>query len=144
MRVALTRRAKECLAELQEACGCLSVREIVEGALWGSEGPGRELTEREWDEALGRDRWAFLRERGTRADTIPATEVVGWLRARTAEREEDEEQLAAVYLGEDASRHVELFVRAGVYGSAEEAVEAALSAAVLFRVQLPDPTVERW
>jgi len=66
------------------------------------------------------------------------------LRARIAEREEDEELLAAVYLGEDASRHVELFVRAGVYGSAEEAVEAALSAAVLFRVQLPDPTVERW
>jgi hypothetical protein len=69
--------------------------------------------------------------------TYSADEVSAHLRAYIEERardldawHQDRAVPAAISLGPEATTHVDVFIRAGVYASPEEAVEAALAAAV--------------
>lgn len=133
MQVQLTERAREHLRELARGRDFRSPAAVVEAALWGPDGPTRELSDRAWDRALDRDRWALRRSGAFRSGEEVATELRGLMAEWKREQEawdSDKTVPNVLHLSDEAFRHIDVFVKAGMYSSHEDAVEATLLSAL--------------
>ena len=133
MQVQLTERAREHLRELARGRCFRSPAAVIEAALWGADGPARELSDREWNRALDRDRWASTRSGPGRTGDQVSSELRGLMAEWQREQEawdEDETVPALVHLCDEAFRHIDVFVKAGVYASHADAIEATLLSAL--------------
>lgn len=133
MEVALSEAARELVRELARGRCFRSPEAVIEAALWGPDGPARELSDRDWDRALDRDRWALARSGASRSGDESLARIrmlmAEWQREQKA-WEEDGTVPAVVHLSDEASRHIDVFVKAGLYSSHAEAVEATLLSAL--------------
>ena len=133
MQVHLTERAREHVRQLARGRNYRSPAAVVEAALWGPDGPERELSDQEWNRALDRDRWALTRpERGRSAEEV-VTNLRGLIAQWKQEQDEwdkNETVPAVIHLSDEAFRYIDAFVKAGMYASPEDAVERTLLSAL--------------
>jgi hypothetical protein len=133
VEVALSEAAREHLRELARGRCFRSPEAVIEAALWGPDGPARELSDREWDRALDRDRWNLAPSGAGRSgdETVAGIRelLAEWTRGQEA-WEENETVPPLIHLSDEAFRHIDVFVRAGVYPSHTDAVEATLLSAL--------------